>query len=153
MLYFRKKIPSSKNKESPLKKVFIFSYILKIKRSRSNIKKFLIFSYKESLPYISGNENPEKIPYISGNGNPKKLLIFLEVIFRAWKMIFLYFRRWLVKPEKQTKRICPEEISYISLIKVLPTIQDYCWWSRKVIKSPQIPRLPLINCDIKKIVL
>ena len=42
----------------------------------------------------------------------KKFLIFQEN--------FLFYRRELVKPEKQTKTICSEEISYIFLEKLSP---------------------------------
>ena len=38
----------------------------------------------------------------------------------------LYFRRELAKPEKQAKKIHSEEISYISLKKVIFTFQDDC---------------------------
>ena len=70
--------------------------------SSSNIKKFLIFSQKKAflifremeLPYILGNENPEKIPYISGNGT------------------FLYFGKR--KPRKNIFIFQETELSYIS---------------------------------------
>ena len=42
----------------------------------------------------------------------KKFLIFQENL--------LFYRRELVKPEKQTKTICSEEISYIFLEKLSP---------------------------------
>ena len=51
--------------------------------SGSNIKKL-----KESLPYISGNQNPPKNTYISGNETLlyfRKVLMFYEVTFQARK--------------------------------------------------------------------
>ena len=65
--------------------------------SSSNIKKFLIFSAKESFCYISGNGTflyfrkwkPRKNSYISQNGNPEKIRYILG------NRTFLYF--WKLK--------------------------------------------------------
>ena len=53
------------------------------------------------LPYILGNENPEKSLYILRNGSPESLLYFLKRNFLRLKnkknlllKSFLYFRKW-----------------------------------------------------------
>ena len=53
------------------------------------------------LPYILGNENPEKNLYILRNGSPESLLYFLKRNFLRLKnkknlllKSFLYFRKW-----------------------------------------------------------
>ena len=66
---------SSKNKKIPSKKILIFSYILEMELSSSNIKKKFMFSQKKALLIFWEMETPKKILifeetefcYISGN--------------------------------------------------------------------------------------